>query len=60
MPRGGCLAVPLIAADGVSKSFGLTEVLRHVSLAVAANGAHDSRVEAAFRLWRGLAPGRLK
>jgi len=28
--------VPLIAADGVSKSFGLTEVLRHVSLAVAA------------------------
>jgi len=28
--------VPLIAADGVSKSFGPTEVLRHVSLAVAA------------------------
>ena len=28
--------MPLIAADGVSKSFGLTEVLRHVSLAVAA------------------------
>jgi ABC-type polar amino acid transport system ATPase subunit len=28
------LAVPLIAADKVSKSFGPTEVLRHVSLAV--------------------------
>ena len=28
--------MPLIAADGVSKSFGPTEVLRHVSLAVAA------------------------
>ena len=28
--------MPLIAADGVSKSFGLTEVLRRVSLAVAA------------------------
>jgi ABC-type polar amino acid transport system ATPase subunit len=30
------LAVPLIAADGVSKSFGQAEVLRRVSLAVAA------------------------
>jgi ABC-type polar amino acid transport system ATPase subunit len=30
------LAVPLIAADGVSKSFGPIEVLRRVSLAVAA------------------------
>ena len=29
------MGVPLIAADNVSKSFGLTEVLRHVSLAVS-------------------------
>jgi len=33
--QGIALAVPLIAADEVSKSFGPTEVLRRVSLAVA-------------------------